>query len=277
MYGYPMRLALDAAWAGHPYGVSALGTDESVRTLSTADLHDWHRARVLHGPGAIAVVGDVDPAAVASLVAAAFDKLRGARSKLPPGTRWPATATRRIELRAKAQTALCIAYPGPWRKDDDRHVAHLLSGIASGLGGRFFDELREKRSLAYSVVAAARERVVGGAFLAYIATSPEREDEARDALLAEFAKLRTEPVRDDELERAKVYAIGTHAISRQSGGAVLAELVDAWLMGRGLEELDEYEVQVRAVTPARILSLAQRYFDDRRLAEGIVRGTGHAV
>ena len=277
MYNYPMRLALDAAWAGHPYGVSALGTDESVRALSAADLHEWHRARVLNGPGAIAIVGDVDPEAAASLVAAAFDRMRGARSKLPTGTRWPAAATQRVEQRAKAQTALCLAYPGPWRKDDDRHVAHLLAGIASGLGGRFFDELREKRSLAYTVVASARERMVGGAFLSYIATSPEREAEARTALLAEFAKLRTEPVHDDELERAKVYAIGTHAIRQQSGGAVLAELVDAWLMGYGLEELDEYETRVRAVTPARVRSLAERYFDDRRLAEGIVRGTGRAV
>ena len=85
------------------------------------------------------------------------------------------------------------------------------------------------------------------------------------------------PVSDEELERAKTYAIGTHAIRQESGGAVLADMVDAWLYGRGLHELEEHDARVRAVTPAAMQALARRYFDEGRRVEGIVRGTGKKV
>ena len=99
------------------------------------------------------------------------------------------------------------------------------------MGGRFFDELRDKRSLCYTVHAFASDRRLAGTFGAYIATSPEQEDAARDGLLAEFRRLRDEPVTAEELERAQTYALGTHAIRQQSGGAVLADMVDAYLFG----------------------------------------------
>ena len=66
----------------------------------------------------------------------------------------------------------------------------MIASVASGLGGRFFDELRDKRSLCYTVNAFALGRRLAGAFGAYIATSPEQEDAARQGLLAEFRRLR---------------------------------------------------------------------------------------
>jgi zinc protease len=111
-------------------------------------------------------------------------------------------------------------------------------------------------------------------FVAYIATSPDKEQEAREGLLREFAKLREADVTADELQQAKSYALGTHAIRQQSGGAVLSDLVDAWLVGTGLEELDAFEERVRGVSAREMRALAERYFDEGRLVEGIVRGVG---
>jgi zinc protease len=113
---------------------------------------------------------------------------------------------------------------------------------------------------------------LAGLFIAYIATSPEKEEEARQGLLAEFAKLRERDVSDDEIVRAKAYALGTHAIRQQSGGAVLTDVVDAWLAGTGLEELDTFEEHIRAVTPRAMREVAERYFDETKAVEGIVRG-----
>ncbi len=149
----------------------------------------------------------------------------------------------------------------------------MIASVASGLGGRFFDELRDKRSLCYTVHAFASDRRLAGTFGAYIATSPEQENAAREGLLAEFRRLREEPVTPDELSRAQQYAIGSHAIRQQSGGAVLADLVDAYLFG-SLRELQEYDERVRAVTAESMLDVADRYFDPSRRVEGIVRGTG---
>ena len=165
-----------------------------------------------------------------------------------------------------------MLFPGPGRQDPDRFAASLIGGIASGLGGRFFDELREKRSLCYTVHTFLSERWRAGAFVAYIATSPDKEDAARSGLLDEFRKIREGGVTAEELERAQTYAIGVHQIRMQSGGDVLGEMVDAFLFG-SLREMDEVDQNVRRVTLADIQRVAQRYFDPARRVEAIVRGT----
>ncbi|HEU4566069.1 MAG TPA: pitrilysin family protein [Gemmatimonadaceae bacterium] len=272
MYRYPMRLLTSAAFAGHPYGVPASGTEESLAAIDAEALRAWHRARVLAGPVVLAVVGEVDPDLVAARVARCFSQLEmGDAAPLAPPA-WPARPTAAVESREKAQTALALAFPAPAREDDDRFAAHLIAGVASGLGGRFFEELRDRQSLAYTVQAFSAERRAAGLFVSYIATSPDKEEIARDGLLREFAKLREAPVGEEELARAKEYAIGSYAIHQASGGAVLGDVVDAWLFGRSLAELDAHDAMVRAVTPERMQSLARRYFDESRLVQGIVRG-----
>jgi zinc protease len=114
-------------------------------------------------------------------------------------------------------------------------------------------------------------------FLSYIATSPEKENLAREGLLSEFARLRAEPVTAEELTRAKEYVVGSHAISQESGGALLAEMLDAWMFGAGLHELAEHDARVRGVTAAEMREVAETYFNPDRRVEGIVRGVGRTV
>jgi zinc protease len=277
MYRYPMRLLTEAAFRGHPYGIPASGMEESLAAIATDEVREWHRARMLEAPSVFVYVGDGDPDEIAGLAACDLCELRWREGASLPTAPWPMEPVVAAESREKAQTALALAFPAPARRDDDRHVADLIAGIASGLGGRFFDELRDKQSLAYTVQAFASERRAGGLFVAYIATSPDKEEVARRGLLAEFAKLRESPVTERELRQAQTYAIGTHAIRQQSGGAVLADIVDAWLLGAGLGELAEYEERVRGVTAEDALRVARRYFDEGRRVEGIVRGVGREV
>ena len=144
---------------------------------------------------------------------------------VPPAAGWPTSPRTGRMTREKQQTAIALLFPGASRRDHDALCARVVSAaIASGLGGRFFEQLRDKQSLAYTVSAFPIERRAGGAFAAYIATSPAREDEARDGIAAEFAKLRDAAPSAEELERAQRYLIGTHAIAQQSGGTVLGEI-----------------------------------------------------
>lgn len=276
MYRWPMRLLAQAAYEGHPYGTPSSGTEETLATLDAATLREWHRALMQEGELVVGAVGDVEPDVMAAMLAAAFEGTASRPSRALEAPEWPATARERVEQRDKAQTALAIAFPGPGRNDESRFAAELIAGVASGLGGRFFDELRDRQSLCYTVHAFQSERPLAGLFGAYIATSPDKEEVARAGLLAEFEKLRREPVRDEELRRAQTYAIGTHAIRQQSGGAVLGDLIDAWLFGT-LEELDEYEGRIRAVTPQAMRALAAGWFDPARLVAGVVRGIGREV
>ena len=272
MYRYPMRLAVEAAYGTHTYGIPVMGTEESLRAINAGAVREWHRTYALSGASVLAIVGDVDPQAVATLLARHFNTLVP-RADLPvTKPEWPRATAVNMTTRDKNQTAIAMAFQGPGRHDDERFAAMLAAGVSSGLGGRFFEELRDKQSLAYTIQAFPVERRASGMFLSYIATSPEKEDLARRGLLEDFRKLREELVTEAELTQAKTYALGTHAIRQQSGSAVLADMVDAWLHGVGLHELDEYEGQINAVSARGIRELAARCWDESRRVEGVVRG-----
>jgi zinc protease len=90
--------------------------------------------------------------------------------------------------------------------------------------------------------------------------------------LGEFAKLCEMPPTDEEMERARRYLIGSHAIAQQSGSQVLGELVDAWLFGEGLQERHDVVGRLAAVRGADVVRMARASFDPLRVAEGVVRG-----
>jgi zinc protease len=153
----------------------------------------------------------------------------------------------------------------------DRYPVRVVGTVLSGLAGRLFDELRERRSLAYTVAAMPWTARSAGAVLCYIATSPEREVEAREAMLAELARLAAEPPEPDELERARNYAAGLVEIGAQSGRSVAASILDAWVNG-GIERWAEAPAMLRAVTRDDVVRVATEVFEVGRLVEYVVRG-----
>jgi zinc protease len=277
MYRYPMRLASKLAFAGHPYGNPVMGSDESLRSLSAQQARDWHRTRVVESAAVVGIVSDMDVQAAADLVARHLSELAPRTAPQPTKPTWPTHVESAVESRDKAQTAMALLFPGPSRRSADRFAASMVGTVASGLGGRFFDELRDRQSLAYTVHAGASEKRLAGVFASYIATSPEKEDVARAGLLAEFAKLRADAVSEEELTQAKEYTIGSHAISQELGSTLLAEMLDAWMFGSGLHEITEYESRVRGVTAQEMREVALKYFDPERRVEGIIRGVGRTV
>ncbi|MCC6245287.1 MAG: insulinase family protein [Gemmatimonadaceae bacterium] len=272
MYRWPMRLATEAAYGAHPYARTVLGTRASLQSITIAQVRQFHADAVRHGATVIAVVGDVDVARTLSHIESNFRHLTLRVDAAPAVATWPAHAPSASDVRDKQQTALALLFPSPARHDPDRYAARVLSAIASGLGGRFFEQLRDRQSLAYTVSAFPVERRGGGVFVSYIATSPSREAEARDGLMAQFALLREAPPSAEELRRAQQYLVGTHAIAQQSGGSVLSELVDSWLFGVGLRERHDEVGHIQAVTARDVHHLCERYFDPSSVVEGIVRG-----
>lgn len=271
MYRQPMRLAAAAAWPGHPYGRSTLGTETSVAVVTPAMIARWHAVQVPESAAVLGAVGDFDPQEAADVLAKRFAGLRAREPRhvdVPP---WPDRAHTVVEDREKAQTAIALLFDGPGASDLSRFDAEMIGGVASGLGGRFFEELRDRQSLAYTVIARPFIRRVAGTFAAYIATSPEKEEQARIGLLREFQRFVDDDVTTEELERARRYAVGSWQIRQSSGAAVLADIADAWIHG-DLSGLARYPADLAAVTPARIRMVAKRWFDPSRLVEGIVRG-----
>ncbi len=271
MYRQPMRLAADVAWPDHPYGRSTLGSEETVRALMPGALQQWHTSHVLESPMVLAAVGDFDPQETADLLARRFAGLRARPAKTLPIPQWTGRVLQNVDVRQRAQTALSLLFEGPLRQDPERFDAELIGGVASGLGGRFFEELRDRQSLAYTVIVRPYAKKYGGAFAAYIATSPAKEDVARAGLLREFARFAEADVTDTEIDRARTHAIGAWQIRQSSGAAVLADVAGAWIYG-SLDELERYPRDLATVTPRRMRDLARRWFDPDRRVEGIVRG-----
>jgi zinc protease len=178
-----------------------------------------------------------------------------------------------VEQRAKTQTALAMVFPGPSRRDPRRHAAEVWAAVAGGLGGRLFESLRSRRSLAYTVLASSWQRGGAGALLTYIATAPERESEAREEMLRELERFAREPVSDVELEQAVNYLAGQVEVARQSAGAVLGEMVEAWLIGTGLEEISDPGRPYRGVSAESVRQIAEEFLVPAARAEGVVRGS----
>jgi zinc protease len=148
-----------------------------------------------------------------------------------------------------------------------------MCAVLSGMSGRLFDTLREQRSLAYTVSAMPWQVRRAGAVLTYIATSPERENEARDGLLEELHRIATDVPGMDEVTRARAYAAGMLDVSRQSSRAVANSILEAATYG-DLHELPGEADRLRAVTPAQVGAIARAVFQAERRAEFVLRGTG---
>ncbi|HTL04850.1 MAG TPA: insulinase family protein, partial [Gemmatimonadales bacterium] len=267
-------LALRAAFGDSGYGLPILGLPESVPGLTDGMVRAWHACELAAGRTVLVAVGELEPERLAERLAGLFEATP-ARGAAPPLEEAPGALVgvrRSVVERAKRQTGLALLFRGPTRGDPGRFAAEVWCAIASGLGGRLFSALREERSLAYSVFASSWQRARAGALLLYLATSPEREDEAREALLRELAGFAAVPPAPDELARSVSYLTGQIAVERQTAGAVAAEIADAWLAGTGLAELADPAAGYRAVTAEAVRELAVASFDPEARAEGIVRG-----
>jgi zinc protease len=273
MFRRPIELALAAAFGDERYGLPVKGSPESVAGLTADQVVTWHRGERAGSRTTVVAVGDLDLDRACATLEAVFGRPDGTApvgGPYEPPCRLSAGS--RIEPRTKTQTALAMAFPGPARTDPDRHAADVLATVASGLGGRLFQALRDRRSLAYAVLMSSWQRCRAGALLTYIATSPDREAEAREAMLLELGRLAADRVTEEELDQAVSYLVGQAAVQRQTSSALASEILDAWLVGSGLEEIEDPAAPIRAVTREAVRDVAARSLLPEARAEGVVRG-----
>jgi zinc protease len=277
MVRFPIQLMLGVAFADTGYGSPSLGTSDSVSSLTAHQVRQWHAEMLSGGRTTVIAVGDADPEELAKMLAGAFGHAERSEAPMRVHEQRPVTikgpslrSGRRVESRDRKQSALAMLFPGPARDDPDRFAAETWGAIAAGLGGRMFESLRSKRSLAYTVIANSWQRRTAGGLLTYIATDPARLDEARDAMLDELDVFRREAVSADELSRATAMLAGEAEMSRQTASGYAGEIADAWLLGSGLEELDDPAAPYRSVTAEMIHAVTARALDPAKRAEGVV-------
>jgi zinc protease len=253
-------LFAETHYRSHPYRLPMLGSVDSVRDFGREALAA-HHARLVRGPNlSFAVAGDVEPDEIAARISARLAELEcePCDSEFPPPEAEPVEIRSAEVHKDRNQAHLVIGFRGLTVDDEDRFALEVISQLLAGQGGRLFLELRDRRSLAYSVSAANVEGLAPGSFCVYIATAPDKFDAARSGLLEELERLLQEPPSGPELDRARRYLVGSFAIDQQRNSTHAAQLSLDALYGLGPEASRAYPEQIRAVSKADVARVAQR-------------------
>jgi predicted Zn-dependent peptidase len=176
-------------------------------------------------------------------------------------------STTRFERKDTEQFHVCVGGVGLSRHDDRRFALRVLDTIFGGTSSsRLFQEVREKRGLAYSVYSFAGGYQDTGQVGLYVGTRADNVDEALSVVGVELARLREQPATPEELTRAKENLKGRVLLALESTGARMNRLGSELLAEAPLLGLDELEAQIDAVTIADLEELATELWDPSRLS-----------
>ena len=255
------RIFMETLFRDHFYARDPMGTAESLRSLDLKQL-ELHLEKNIATPPLVVVTGDLDKATWRD----AIESAAAARKRPAPGAALRDAKVERFKPRAeseqrcfrelkKEQTQVLLGWPGLTLDDPRRVTLQVAQGLLSGMGGRLFVELREKKSLAYSVGPTAMEGLEGGYVGAHIGCSPEKAEEAIRDLLLEFQKLAEHLVDAEELARAKRFLIGHHDLGLQKASALSSAFLFHEIYGLPAEDILNYGEQVKAVSAESLRKL----------------------
>jgi len=258
---YTFKLLYRALYKAHPYGMSVLGTPDTVKSFTRDDLVRRYQEVFVPERMVLTVVGDIKRDYAIARVKELFKDFKGNAAPLPV----PPNEVRQAEIRTtgavktKEQTNIGIGFLGTSIGSDDSYALRVMTEVLSGQGGRLFLDLRDKRSLAYSVTAFSRDGVDPGIFAVYLGCAPQKKDEAIAGILRELTAIRTEKVSDQELTRAKGALIGSYAIGLQEVSSQAADMTNNELYGLGYGFSKVFPDKIGAVTADDVLRVARKY------------------
>lgn len=267
----------DLLWATafdvHPYGRPIGGTPEQVSELSADDLLAFYARYYVPGNMALVVVGDVDPDALQTRVEELFGSHEPGPVRLPELSREPPRADVVIaaETRPSQATIVSFAWHAPEVEDFDEVCAMDLIYTVLGEGqlGRLHGALVEP-GIAMAVDVNYLTQRDPGLFIITALTPPDRETDARAAIIAEIERLRSEPLSAEALEQARRvlrvgYAFANEAYADQAGSLAFYEAIASYRLAV------DYIDRVNAVTAEQLQQVARKYLNPDAYTLAIIR------
>ena len=257
-----------AIFGDHPLGRPVIGRAEVVSSVPVPDIAAYHGARYVPDNLVVAAAGSIDHDRLVALVDGAVGSGRAAGAVAAPEAA-PARAVPQLRFHAKEteQYHLCLGAPGLSRGDDRRFALRVLDTILGGsTSSRLFQEVREKRGLAYAVYSYASQYLDSGQVGLYVGTRPDNVAEAMDVIGSELHRLCDEGVTDAELDRARENVKGRTTLAMESTPARMNRLGSSLLTGVPILTLDEVLGRIDAVTIEDVRSLAGELFDPARMS-----------
>src|SRR5580692_7772620 len=267
------------AFADHPYGRPVNGTLESVPTVTIADLKDYTHRVLARENLKVAVVGDIDAETVKVMLDRVFGGLPAQPELKPIPNVSPQGLGRRIVVKVDVpQAVLSFGGPGIARKDPDFMAAYIVNHILGGgaFSSRLYQEVREKRGLAYSVYDSLVWLNHSALFLGGTATRADRAGETLDVIDKEIHRLADDGPTADELAKAKAYLNGSFVLNLDTSSKIAALLVQLQLDGLGIDYFTRRPEMINGVTLEDARRVAKRMLDSGMLVTVAGRPEGIA-
>jgi predicted Zn-dependent peptidase len=265
--GHVARAALLRRMYGrHPYAVQT-PTPEQVRAVRPAQLRALHAERVHPAGACLVLVGDFPPARALDAAERAFGGWRGPGRdvELPPAPPLAPTPLLLVDRPGSVQSSLRMALPAVGRRHPD-HAALQLANLVFGgyFSSRWVENIREDKGYTYGPHSSVEHSVAGSALVVSADVATEVTGPALLETLYELGRLASLPPKEDELEQARQYALGTLQLgaSTQAGLAGLASVYAG--SGLRLDFLTEYAAQLAAVTRDDVAAAAATYLAPAR-------------
>jgi predicted Zn-dependent peptidase len=255
---YDLLTAL--CWQDHPLGLTILGTEASVRRLNRASLKRWIASHYTGRRLLVTAAGSLQGQPLCQWIEQGLGPLSaGSEPPSPPPPLFhsgSAFVEKDIE-----QVQLCLAWPGCSLLDEDRYGLSLLESIlGGGCSSRLFQEVREKRGLAYHVASSLLLHRVAGLFIIHTASSPSTVEEVLAVILRQIADIAEKGVTESELQRAQSQMRASLLLSLEGTGARMSRLARSLLFHGRVVPLAEVLSRFERLTTAEIRRLAQRLF-----------------
>jgi predicted Zn-dependent peptidase len=261
-----------AIFGDHPLGRPIIGRAEVVSSVPVPQIAAWHDGRYVPGNMVVAAAGNLDHDAVVALVHGAFPK-QGAPAPVPAASPDGPAPVLRFHEKETEQYHVCLGGRGIPRGDDRRFALRVLDTILGGsTSSRLFQEVREKRGLAYSVYSYANHYQDSGQVGLYVGTRPDRVREAVEVIGGELRRLQEDGVTDAELERARENVKGRTVLSMESTLTRMNRLGSSVLMGVPVLTVDEVLAAFDAVTLNDLALLADELWRPEALSAAGVGG-----
>jgi predicted Zn-dependent peptidase len=264
-------------WRTHPLGEPILGTVETVRSIGVTDLYRYHRERYAPDRLIFSVAGHVRAEEVRRAVQRLFHRRPPRRTSPRPAASRP-RPHQHVELRSRRgleQVHVCFGVAAPAQASERRFAASLLDIVlGGGMSSRLFQEVREKRGLAYSVASSLNSYRLGGYETITAACAPKNLGRVLDVTLRELRKMRREGVRPKELDWAKENLKGNLILALESTVSRMSmQARQEFYFGRVMPP-EEMLARVEAVTEDEVGEEAERLLDPKVLSLTIVGNVG---
>ncbi len=257
-------------WENHPLGRPILGTRETVEALNAELLRAYFSQTYTPRNLIVAAVGNLEHGRVRELVTEKFGSLPGVTASVADETPRvvPKTVIRNKELE---QSHVCVGVSSYPQNHDDRYASYVLNTLLGGsMSSRLFQNVREKRGLAYAVFSGLSAYRDAGSFTIYAGCANEAVSEVIDLVVEELRTVKASPVPDAELQRSKDHLKGSLMLSLENTASRMSHLARQEIYFDRQFGLDETLLGIERVTTADVQRVAHDLFRNGSLAATVL-------